>query len=951
MKKILSILIPVIAAVTAAYGAVVTGRVTDSQNSPLPGASVSLTEFPDSTARDLIMAGADGNFSFKNLQPGNYAVRVSMVGMDSQIKSFIISDTTRKVSLPTFVLTEEATMLKEAVVTAVKAAVVAKQDTMEFNAESFKTAVNSNVEDLLKKLPGVEVGSDGSITSGGKTVTKILVDGKEFFSDDPTMASKNLPSNMVDKIQVVDRKSDLARLTGVDDGEEETVINLTVKKSMKNGWFGNVSGGYGTDKHYEGSFNVSTFTNNNQISFIGGANNINDLGFSDMGRGRFMNFGNSGGLTSSQRFGVNFNVGKSEKFRVGGNVFYTHSDRTAESRSDTRYLFTDSTSYQNSKSYSRDRGHNVRGDFRMEWKIDDYNTIDFRPRFGFNSRGTEMNQTTNLFAGDGPGIGADRVQGTHVNMNDTKKYNHGLSYEASGELIYNHNFKSRPGRSFSTQLQYSFSDTKQRTTSWNDIEYFLKEEDSGLVYRYLDSKQWNNTMGVRLTWTEPLGDVARGNFLQVAYRLQYKFNNADKYTYDLPSTLEFEDFKFLPSEGVENDQISNRFRNTFSTHEVRVGYKKVQSKYNLEAGMMFAPSSSKSTDLINPARNIETRWVWNVAPYARFRYKFSNTKSLRANYRANSSMPTIAQLQPVQDVSDPMHITQGNPNLKPTFTQSLHFNFNNYNQETQQSMFAMLRGSYTQNVVVSKTTTNRETGQRFTTYENANGNMSVNGMFMVNQPLRNRHWRFSARAMANFSSSAGYINEDFNRSGNLRIAPNFGMTYSCDIFQMSARPTYTFSLATSSLPQQQNRTTHTYGFTADATLTLPFGLEFSSDVAFDKSTGYSQGYNTTSWLWNAKLSYSTLRDKSLTFYVRAYDILGQVQNISRSVSANQIVDSWNNSLSRYIMVGVTWKFNTLKNKKQVQETGPDGMPIPEGMRRQGMPMGPPPGGMGGMRPF
>ena len=210
----------------------------------------------------------------------------------------------------------------------------------------------------------MEIGTDGSITSNGKTIKKILVDGKEFFGDDPQLATKNLPSNMVDRVQVVDRKSDLARLTGVDDGEEETVINLTVKKDMNNGWFGNVGGGYGTDDRYQGSFVVNNFNNGNQITLLGGANNINNMGFSDMGRGRFRDFGGNGGINRSQRIGLNFNVGKEEIFRVGGNVFYSHSDRTSTRKTATQFLFPDSVSYQNSGSRSRDKGHNIRSDFR-----------------------------------------------------------------------------------------------------------------------------------------------------------------------------------------------------------------------------------------------------------------------------------------------------------------------------------------------------------------------------------------------------------------------------------------------------------------------------------------------------------------------------------------------------------------------------------------------------------
>ena len=949
MNKFFTLLFAAAAVSLGAYSAVIKGRVVDSANQPLQGVTSQLVQYPDSVRKGFMITTANGGFSFKGVQPGNYTVNLSMVGMDDIRKIIEVSDTTTTVDLGTMMMTEEATLLQDAVVTATKAAVVAKQDTLEFNAGSFKTQANSNVEDLLKKLPGVEVDSDGAITSNGKTVTKILVDGKEFFGEDTKMATKNLPSDLVDKVQVVDRKSDLARLTGVDDGEEETVINLTVKKNMKNGWFGTLQGGYGTDKRYEGKFNISTFTDNNQISIVGGANNINDLGFMDSGRGRFSSFGSNGGVLTSQQLGVNFNVGKSDAFRVGGNVFYSHTDRHSTTDKNIEYHQPGRNEFSTDSSVADDEGHNVSGDFRMEWKIDQNNTLDFRPKFTFNKRDSESWSETLLRQ--------ESFDGPKVNNNESRKYNHGQSYNAEGRLIFNHNFASKPGRSFSVEANYSFSDTKQHSTTWSDIIYYLTnpdEDDDTFLYRYTDNHQWNNNVGARLTWTEPIGDVKRGNFFQVAYRASMRFNNANKDTYNVPEpeySGEFipTDFTSLPIDALYDTDLSNRFRNKFTSQELQIGYKKVNKNYQLDAGMVFSPSSSGSEDLINPDRNIKTRWVWNVAPFARFRYKFSKTSSIHADYRARTSSPSISQLQPVADVSDPLHITVGNPDLKPTFTQSMNVRFNNFKQDTQQSINAMLRLQYSQNVVVNKTISDPETGQRTTTYANANGNFSGFGMFMINQPLRNRKWRFSARGGLNYSSQAGYINGEFNRSGNFRFFPSAGMTFSCDIFQMSVNPTYNFNMATNSLPDQQNQYTHGYGFRSDAALTLPFGLQVNTDIYFNRTSGYSNGFNTSTWLWNAQVSYSLLHDKSLTLSVRAYDLLGQNKNISRSVSANgTITDSRYNDLTRYVMFGVSYTFNTLKNRKRPQNDefgdGPMGPP-PGGSHRGGRGMGgPPPGG-------
>lgn len=737
---------------------------------------------------------------------------------------------------------------------------------------------------------------------------------------------------MVDKVQVVDRKSDLARLTGVDDGEEETVINLTVKKDMNNGWFGNASAGYGTDDRYQGSFIVNNFNNGNQITILGGLNNINENGFTDRGRGRFRDFGGTGGISIAQRLGLNFNVGKDEIFRVGGNILYSHSDRTATSKTATQFLFPDSVSYQDAGSRTRDKGHNVNSDFRVQWNIDENNTLDFRPRLSLNFRESTQNDSSLLQAGD--------AALSRVNRNFNAQTNKGTSIETGGNLIFNHKFPNHPGRSISFQGQYTFSNTKQKSTTWSDIEYYLLHDEDEQLYRFIDNHTWSNSVQGRITWTEPLGNAKNGNFLNFAYRISYQWNNADKLTYDLGNPDDPYNFippqlSSVPADAIFDADLSNSFRNKFFTQELQVGYKKVSKTLNLDAGVMFSPASSKSEDLINSARNIPERWVWNVSPYANIRYKFGERSSLRANYRARTSQPSMTQLQPVADVSDPLNIIIGNPELKPTFTQNIGIFFNDFRMSSQQSVFAVVNASFALNSVVSKTTTDKETGGRTTTYSNVNGNFNIFGMAMITRPFSNRKWRFNARMNARYGATPGYINGEYNRTGNLSLAPSAGLTFSCDVFQMSVNPTYSLGNVTNTLPQQPNRTTHSYGFTSDASLYLPFGLELTTDIAFSNSSGYSAGFNSEQWLWNAQISYSFLSDKSLTFSVRAYDLLGQKKNISRSVSASSIIDSEFNDLTRYVMFGLTWNFNTLRKKGK----GPTG----EDMFGPGMP---PPGGRG-----
>lgn len=337
-KMIRKVLLLLALAVSVAHAMAfsIKGKVLDENSDPMMQASVRVLK-PDSTLVKGVLTNENGAFTISGINAGNYIVETSFVGYDSQSRNIKISNA--DITLKPVEMQAGALMLREAEVVGVRTPIKVMQDTVEYNADAYRTQPNAVVEDLLKRLPGVEVDSEGKITANGKSVTKILIDGKEFFADDPTVASRNLPVDMVDKLQVVERKSDLARITGVDDGEEETVINLTVKKGMNNGWFGNAEAGYGTDDRYKANFIVNRFWNGNQLTLLGNFNNVNELGFNDGMSGRFRRFGGDKGITKSQALGLNFNIGNKEIFRVGGNIMYSHTDRDTRTSSARTYIF------------------------------------------------------------------------------------------------------------------------------------------------------------------------------------------------------------------------------------------------------------------------------------------------------------------------------------------------------------------------------------------------------------------------------------------------------------------------------------------------------------------------------------------------------------------------------------------------------------------------------------
>ena len=962
---------------TNARAAVINGILVDATDTTeLMQANVALLQMDkDSTYVKGTITDFNGVFNLEDVPSGRYYLKCSYIGYTSVVKRVTVGTDGRDVNMGMIALPQDGVVLKETVVMGVKSAVVVKEDTIEYNADTYKTQANAVVEDLLKRMPGVEVGSDGKITANGKEVKKILIDGKEFFSDDPTMASKNIPADMVNKLQIIDRKSDLARLTGVDDGDDETVINLTVKKGMNNGWFGTATAGYGTDKRYVANVIANYFNNGNQFTFTGGANNTNNVGFTDGGASRFRRFGGDRGVTTSQMLGVNFNVGskEDEHFRIGGDLTYSHTSRDTRTSTSRQNIFTDSTSYRDALSVALDRTHNIRGNFRLKWEVDSFNTIEFRPNFQFNFSHSESSDTSMTRAGD--------QWRTPVNRSLSYYDNHGKSYEFGGRLIYNHKFRSHPGRSYSVFLNYNYSNIDEDGNTFTRNNYYLVDTEETIDQVY-DNLRKTNRINGRLSWTEPLGDVKKAQFLTFAYSANYSVTRANKSVYDitrqgylsyappvtrndimmdvvLNPTLramikdEYGDYALLDGallsdiidielgDEVErsfNERLSNNFKNQFFNQEFQLGFQKVTKAYNLNVGFSVNSAMSKSTDLINSARNIPSRWAWSYAPFARFRYKFSKTRNLAFDYRLRSSQPSIAQLQPVADESNPLNIVIGNPDLKPTFTHRINLRFSDFNQDSQRSIMAMLGFNMQQNSIISTITNDPTTGGQTTTYANINGVWDAMAMNMLSFPFSaSKAWYFTSNIFARMSQTKGYTDGNYNRSIglNLNVAP--GIAYRTGVFDLELRPRYGYQLTHNTMQNSSDRNVHTWGAMFNGTYSAPFGLVISTDLNFSRSSGYSSGYNTNQWIWNGSIAYQFLRNKQASIQVSVYDILGQQKNVMRTQTASYIQDAIYNSLGRYGMLTFTYRFTTFAKGQEPKSKNDD-------FRGPG---GPPPGGGGG----
>lgn len=897
------ILLSLVAALSS-IAADIKGYISDPEGIPLPGAAVQLISLPDTVRKGYQNAADSGLFHFKDILPGKYILAVSMTSMDPSTKIIELSDTVKTLEVGTIVLNEKSKDLDETVITAIKPAIVEKGDTLEYNADSFITRKNAKVRELLEILPGFQMSRDGKITVNGKSISKILVDGKVFFGGNTEITLDQLQAFILDKVQVIEKKTDMAEMTGINDGEKETIINLTIKPGLNKGYFGDVSAGYGTDQRYAGSIGANRMYGQNHFNLSIGANNTNGNGISR--HYGFMSAGGSG-INRNNDINLNINVGDYEKTSFGGYASYSDNSSTSISSSSLQYLLPDSTSFQEGWSKRLNDGKRISLSFRFRGKLGKNNTLEFNPSFGYNISETASNDSSILTAGD--------QAHSRVNRNFNSQKNRSKGIRAQGSLTYSHSFPSKKGRIISAKIFYSLNSNRGKGSSWSDILYYLMKNDDGsdkndLLYRYNSSRSWSNNIIVSLMWAEPIGKREKGYALNFSYNLQYLWNNSDRMTYNLPSPENPETFSppFLsdiPQGGVFDEDLSNRFRNSSYNHDVKVSINKSAEKFDINTGIQVSPSSSYSKDLINSDKHIREPWVWNFSPFANINFRFGKHTRLGANYNAMTRHPDVHQLQPVPDVSNPLNIIVGNPDLKSTFSQSLMMSFSNFNPDNFSSINVALSGNFSTNSIVSKTTTDRETGGRTMTYVNVNGAYNLSGNLSWVNSFNQHKWSIHSQLNYQYGSSPAYINENFNRTGNLRLSPSISVGYNSIRFGFQLQPQYTFDCTSNSLANQPNRTTHSFRIDSNMSLRLPFGLDLNTDFSYSDTRGYSSGFDMNEALWNARISYSFPSSRMFTVSVQAVDILGQKKNFNRFVRADMISESRTNDLTRFFLIALS----------------------------------------------
>ncbi|RBQ10183.1 outer membrane beta-barrel family protein [Pedobacter miscanthi] len=885
----------------------ISGKVINAKDKkPVDFATVAVKSLKDSSVVASGQTNPDGTFSFKAIAPGKYRIYSAFLGLKTATKDVEVAKAA--VNAGDIAMSDDGVDLNTVNVTAT-IPIVVKKDTIEFDAKSIKVRENAVVEDLLKKVPGVEVAKDGSVKAQGETITKVKVDGKEFFGNDPLLATKNLPADMVDKIQVIDELSEQAQFTGIDDGTRNKILNITTKNGMKHGYFGNSTVGYGSNDRYDASLNVNKFDDDRQISFIGQFNNVNKQNFGQGGgvgngfgggggggRGGFGGGGGggsssgSGGITNTNAAGLNFADTYKDGTQFQASYFFNKASSESIQNSNIQNLTGGTNNIAEAINNTTDR-INHRFNFMVDTKIDPSLSIKIQPNLAYTETdGNNLNDYTRTLT-DGSTIGNQRNTTTAATPT------------ISNNLLIRKSFKRR-GRTLSLNVNTSINDN-----DGTNLNYRKETITEGLASRDTITNQLNNTNShsisntTRAVYTEPLNKT-----LSVEFNYQNGYSNSDSqrdvFNYN-PLTLQYD---------LVDNTFSNIYNNRTLTNAAGVSLTTTEKKYNWNIGVAAQQTNRVNTNLTTGLKR--TQNFINITPSAQFRYNFSNRKRLFINYRGSTTQPSIDQIQPIPDNTNSQTRYVGNPALKPSFNNQLRINFNNFNIENGRFFFAGLNLTQTFNSI-GNSIVPLAGGIQQVSYINVDGVYAGNANATWSLPLMaERKLTLNISGNGSYNRNVNFIVQQGgtvpvkNVTNSYTISNGYKLVTNVDKFDLTGGITGSYTNSTFSAQQSSNTQFYTINPSFDVSYVLPANIRLAIDIDYFRNFGGGDLYNQEYTILNPYISRQFFKNRG-TFKFSVNDALNQNTGVSRTATGTSITDLSYNVLKRYYMFSFTYSLTRI----------------------------------------
>ena len=911
----------------------ISGNVHDAElKEPMVQATVQLFWAKDSSFVGGTVTDLRGNFAVEAPSNGIFRVKISSIGFQP-IQREVTIRRNQSVDMGQLMMATDAVLLKEAVVTGRAAQVVVKKDTLVYNPEAYRTPEGSPIEELIKRIPGAEVDEDGNITINGKAVKKILVDGKEFMLGDVETALKNIPVEIIQNMKFYDQQSDQARITGIEDGNKETVIDFTIKKGMNRGYMTNLDLAGGTEHRYASRGMASSFTDKTRFVLMGNFNNKDENA----------GWWNRRGLNANKMLGTNFNYDDGEKLKADASVRWNHrdGDNQRENASENFYSQTNRT-FSNSFSRTLSRSNNWNGNIRVEWKPDTLTNLLLRANGSMGTNdglSTSMSATYDddpyLYVADPLGMVHDTTSPLYshlVNHNHGASLSYGENKNAWAMLQFYRRLNPR-GRNITLRVEGSMGDSDNRNVSNNEVALH-RVDSSYYTARYNTTPSDNKGYVLSALYSEPLW---KGAHLQFNYELRYNQNKSDRQTYDfshLP-TNPFSDI--APSyrdwdpwigsfDQAALDTLLDKNLSRFSeyknyTHNIRVTLRHWQEEYDYNIGVLVQPQHS---NFVQDYRGIYVdtiRDVTNITPTIDFHYKFSDQQNIYVHYRGDTRQPDITQLLEIRDDSNPLYITSGNSGLKPQFTNSLNIYYNNYIQKYKRSI--VLYGNYRhiRNSISNMVTYNPETGGSESRPENINGNWNADGGFNFSTAIDSMgHWNVGSDTRLRYNNYVSYVSQGMsgsvkNTTKSTNVTQRLNASFRNDWLEVTLDGNVNYQHSRNELQPSADLDTWRFSYGGQMMVRLPIGLEISTNIHENSRRGYNDpSSNTNELIWNGQISKSFLKSKTLVVALNFYDLLGQQSNYDRWVNATGRSDTRYNSINSYAMLHVRYRLNMFGGK-------------------------------------